>query len=235
MKPVWPWSEALAEKVKKHIPVEDIDVVIPIPDSSRPSAMQLAQALGIPFREGFSRTATSAGPSSCPGSRCTKKSVRQKLNGQEFKGKRVLLVDDSIVRGTTSREIVEMARGGRGGQGLFRFRRATGTLPECLASTCRPARTDCHRPVMARASPAKSGPMRWSILDALKDSVTKLRADGLVRCLLFRWLLHHRRYRRVLPRCRRRQAGGKAGKNDDDGDGNAAQQLVLRLASEAQD
>ncbi|MDR1889484.1 MAG: amidophosphoribosyltransferase [Zoogloeaceae bacterium] len=105
-------GEFLADKVKQQIPVEDIDVVIPLPDSGRPAAMQLAQKLKLPYREGFVKNRYVGRTFIMPGQSMRKKSVRQKLNtiGQEFKGKRVLLVDDSIVRGTTSREIVEMAR-----------------------------------------------------------------------------------------------------------------------------
>ncbi len=105
-------GELLAEKVKQVLPVSEIDVVIPIPDSSRPSAMQLAATLNIPFREGFVKNRYVGRTFIMPGQTVRKKSVRQKLNtcGQEFKNKKVLLVDDSIVRGTTSKEIVEMAR-----------------------------------------------------------------------------------------------------------------------------
>ena len=105
-------GEYLADKVASRIPVREIDVVIPIPDSSRPSAMQLAQRLGIPYREGFVKNRYIGRTFIMPGQSARQRSVRQKLNtvGQEFKGKRVLLVDDSIVRGTTSQEIVEMAR-----------------------------------------------------------------------------------------------------------------------------
>jgi len=105
-------GEHLADKVAQNLPVDDIDVVIPIPDSSRPSAMQLAQRLNIPYREGFVKNRYIGRTFIMPGQSIRRKSVRQKLNtvGQEFKGKRVLLVDDSIVRGTTSQEIVEMAR-----------------------------------------------------------------------------------------------------------------------------
>ena len=105
-------GEHLADRVAEKIPVSEIDVVIPIPDSSRPSAMQLAQRLGLPYREGFVKNRYIGRTFIMPGQSIRKRSVRQKLNtvGQEFAGKRVLLVDDSIVRGTTSQEIVEMAR-----------------------------------------------------------------------------------------------------------------------------
>ncbi len=105
-------GEYLAEKLKREWGDHDIDVVIPIPDSSRPSALQLAYKLGIPFREGFVKNRYIGRTFIMPGQAKRKKSVRQKLNAisLEFKDKNVLLVDDSIVRGTTSREIVQMAR-----------------------------------------------------------------------------------------------------------------------------
>ena len=105
-------GEYLADKLKRDWDGVDIDVVIPIPDSSRPSALQLANRLNLPFREGFVKNRYIGRTFIMPGQAMRKKSVRQKLNaiGVEFKGKNVLLVDDSIVRGTTSREIVQMAR-----------------------------------------------------------------------------------------------------------------------------
>jgi amidophosphoribosyltransferase len=105
-------GETLAKRVVSTVPPSEIDVVIPIPESSRPSAMQLAQLLGIPYREGFVKNRYVGRTFIMPGQGVRKKSVRQKLNviGSEFKGRNVLLVDDSIVRGTTSQEIVQMAR-----------------------------------------------------------------------------------------------------------------------------
>jgi amidophosphoribosyltransferase len=105
-------GEYLADKLAKTLRLGDIDVVMPIPDSSRPSAMQLADRLGLNYREGLIKNRYVGRTFIMPGQAVRKKSVRQKLNtiGMEFKGKNVLLVDDSIVRGTTSREIVDMAR-----------------------------------------------------------------------------------------------------------------------------
>ena len=105
-------GKTLAKRVVSTVPPSQIDVVIPIPESSRPSAMELAQLLGLPYREGFVKNRYVGRTFIMPGQGVRKKSVRQKLNvvASEFMGRNVLLVDDSIVRGTTSREIVQMAR-----------------------------------------------------------------------------------------------------------------------------
>lgn len=105
-------GETLAQRVISTVSPDLIDSVIPIPESSRPSAMQLAHLLGKPYREGFVKNRYVGRTFIMPGQSVRKRSVRQKLNviASEFKGRNVLLVDDSIVRGTTSREIVQMAR-----------------------------------------------------------------------------------------------------------------------------
>jgi len=102
----------LAKKILNERPDHDIDVVIPIPDTSRPSAMELAYHLGVKYREGFIKNRYIGRTFIMPGQIQREKSVRRKLNpiDIEFKGKNVLLVDDSIVRGTTSQQIIEMAR-----------------------------------------------------------------------------------------------------------------------------
>jgi amidophosphoribosyltransferase len=105
-------GDRLADTIAKHVPMDKIDVVMPIPDSSRPAAMEVARKLGIEYREGFYKNRYVGRTFIMPGQAVRKKSVRQKLNAMstEFQGKNVLLIDDSIVRGTTSREIIQMAR-----------------------------------------------------------------------------------------------------------------------------
>ncbi len=105
-------GDRLAEKILRERPNHDIDVVIPIPDTSRTSALQLAQRLGLKYREGFTKNRYIGRTFIMPGQQQRQKSVRSKLNAidLEFRGKNVLLVDDSIVRGTTSAQIIELAR-----------------------------------------------------------------------------------------------------------------------------
>ena len=105
-------GEKLAKKIAREWPDHDIDVIIPIPDTSRTAALEMSQVLGVRYREGFIKNRYIGRTFIMPGQEERKKSVRQKLNaiGIEFEGKNVMLVDDSIVRGTTSKQIVQMAR-----------------------------------------------------------------------------------------------------------------------------
>jgi amidophosphoribosyltransferase len=105
-------GKKLAAKIKREWSNHDIDVVIPIPDTSRTAALQLANQLGVPYSEGFIKNRYIGRTFIMPGQQVRKKSVRQKLNAidLEFRKKNVLLVDDSIVRGTTSQQIIQMAR-----------------------------------------------------------------------------------------------------------------------------
>lgn len=105
-------GKKLAKKIQKEWDDHDIDVVIPIPDTSRTAALQIAHELGVKFREGFMKNRYIGRTFIMPGQKQRKKSVKQKLNAisLEFAGKNVLLVDDSVVRGTTSEQIIQMAR-----------------------------------------------------------------------------------------------------------------------------
>ena len=105
-------GQNLAQKIIRQWPDHDVDVVMPVPDTSRTAAIEIAYLLGVKYREGFIKNRYIGRTFIMPGKKVRKKSVRQKLNPieLEFKGKNILLIDDSIVRGTTSREIVQMAR-----------------------------------------------------------------------------------------------------------------------------
>ncbi len=105
-------GERLAYTIKERLPLGDIDVVMPVPDSARPAALQVARTLGIEYREGFHRNVYVGRTFIMPGQEQRKQGVRQKLNAMssEFAGKNVLIIEDSVIRGTTSREIIEMAR-----------------------------------------------------------------------------------------------------------------------------
>ncbi len=172
---------ALAQKVKKTVPIEEIDVVIPIPDSSRPSAMQLAAVLGVPFREGFVKNRYVGRTFIMPGQTVRKKSVRQKLNtcAQEFKGKRVLLVDDSIVRGTTSREIVEMARAAGALKVYFasaappvRFPNVYGIDMPTRLELIATGKTDAEI-----AAEIGADALIYQDIEAMKNAITEIRSD----------------------------------------------------------
>ena len=234
-------GEALAEKVKREIPVDQIDVVIPIPDSSRPSAMQLAQVLGIPFREGFVKNRYVGRTFIMPGQAMRRKSVRQKLNtvGQEFKGKRVLLVDDSIVRGTTSSEIVEMARAAGAVRVYFasasppvRYPNVYGIDMPTRAELIATGRTDAQI-----AAEIGADALVYQDLEAMKQSITSLRED----LNFFDAACFDGCYvtgdidAAYLDAVEGKRGNAKSAKNDEDGDGKASQQLALQISAGGQD
>ena len=151
--------------------------MIPIPDSSRPSALQLAAGLGVPYREGFVKNRYIGRTFIMPGQEVRKRSVRQKLNviGMEFKGKNVLLVDDSIVRGTTSREIVTMARESGARKVFFASAAPPVRFPNVYGIDM-PTRAEliaAHRSEEEVAAEIGADALIYQDLDALKDAVRK--------------------------------------------------------------
>jgi len=185
-------GEYLAETLKRELWRGDIDVVMPIPDTSRPSAMQLAMRLGIQYREGFIKNRYIGRTFIMPGQSVRKKTVRQKLNAMsvEFKGKNVLLVDDSIVRGTTSREIVQMARD-------------AGALSERLRHRHADARRTDRARAQRRRNPAGDRCRRADLPDPRGHEAVGARREPRlprVRCILLRWPLRYRRRDPGLPR-----------------------------------
>ena len=171
-------GDALAAKIRRQHPGLAIDVVIPIPDSSRPSALQLAQGLGVPYREGFVKNRYIGRTFIMPGHAVRRKSVRAKLNaiGLEFRGKNVLLVDDSIVRGTTSREIVQMAREAGARRVYFASAAPPVRFPNVYGIDM-PTRAEliaAHRSEEEVAREIGADALIYQDLDALKDAVRKV-------------------------------------------------------------
>jgi amidophosphoribosyltransferase len=168
----------LAEKIRREYRQLDIDVVIPIPDSSRPSALQLALALGVPYREGFVKNRYIGRTFIMPGQAVRRRSVRQKLNaiGMEFRGKNVLLVDDSIVRGTTSREIVQMARESGARKVFFASAAPPVRFPNVYGIDM-PTRAEliaAHRSDEEVAREIGADALIYQDLDALRDCVRQI-------------------------------------------------------------
>src|SRR3954451_24741261 len=170
-------GEKLAEKIRGQYPALEIDVVIPIPDSSRPSGLQLATALGVPYREGFVKNRYIGRTFIMPGHAIRKRSVLQKLNpmAMEFSGKNVLLVDASIVRGTTSREIVQMARDS-GARKLFFASAAPPVRFPNVYGIDMPTRAEliaAHRSEEEVCREIGADALIYQDLDALKDAVRR--------------------------------------------------------------
>jgi amidophosphoribosyltransferase len=170
-------GEALAQKIKQAHRNLKVDVVIPIPDSSRPSALQLAHGLGVPYREGFVKNRYIGRTFIMPGHAVRTRSVRQKLNPMalEFSGKNVLLVDDSIVRGTTSREIVQMARESGARKVFFASAAPPVRFPNVYGIDM-PTRAEliaAHRSEDEVAREIGADALVYQDLDALKDAVRR--------------------------------------------------------------
>jgi amidophosphoribosyltransferase len=170
-------GEKLADKIRRQYRHLDVDVVIPIPDSSRPSALQLAAGLGVPYREGFVKNRYIGRTFIMPGHAVRRRSVRQKLNpmAMEFAGKNVLLVDDSIVRGTTSREIVQMARESGARKVFFASAAPPVRFPNVYGIDM-PTRAEliaAHRSEDEVAREIGADALIYQDLDALKEAVQR--------------------------------------------------------------
>ncbi|HZQ75265.1 MAG TPA: amidophosphoribosyltransferase [Burkholderiales bacterium] len=170
-------GEKLAQKIRQHFRHLEIDVVIPIPDSSRASALQLAHGLNVPYREGFVKNRYIGRTFIMPGQAVRRRSVRQKLNpmGLEFKGKNVLLVDDSIVRGTTSSEIVSMAREAGARKVFFASAAPPVRFPNVYGIDM-PTRAEliaAHRTEEEVAREIGADALIYQELEALKDAVRR--------------------------------------------------------------
>ena len=170
-------GEKLAQKIHRHYRSLQVDVVIPIPDSSRASALQLAAGLGAPYREGFVKNRYIGRTFIMPGQAVRRRSVRQKLNpmAMEFAGKNVLLVDDSIVRGTTSREIVQMARESGARKVFFASAAPPVRFPNVYGIDM-PTRAEliaAHRTEDEVAREIGADALIYQDLDALKDAVRR--------------------------------------------------------------
>ena len=170
-------GEKLAEKIRGHYRHLQVDVVIPIPDSSRASALQLAAGLGVSYREGFVKNRYIGRTFIMPGQAVRRRSVRQKLNpmAMEFAGKNVLLVDDSIVRGTTSREIVQMARESGARKVFFASAAPPVRFPNVYGIDM-PTRAEliaAHRTEEEVAREIGADALIYQDLEALKDAVRR--------------------------------------------------------------
>lgn len=229
-------GEALAAKVRSVMNPADIDVVIPIPDSSRPAAMQMAQALNIPFREGFVKNRYIGRTFIMPGQATRKKSVRQKLNTvtQEFAGKNVMLVDDSIVRGTTSQEIVEMARAAGARKVYFasasppvRYPNVYGIDMPTRSELIATGRTDAQIAQLIGADA-----LIYQDLAALESSVRSCNSkiSGFdASCFTGCYITGDvdEAYLDAIEQSRRQKSDKTAGTGDDDEGSNAAQQIEM--------
>jgi amidophosphoribosyltransferase len=172
-------GERLAEKILRERPNHDIDVVIPIPDTSRTSAVQVAQLLGVKYREGFIKNRYIGRTFIMPGQEQREKSVRSKLNAidLEFRGRNVLLVDDSIVRGTTSAQIIELAREAGARKVYFASAAPSVRFPNVYGIDM-PAASELVASGRTEAEVQKLIGADWLIYQDLEDLVQAVRHDN---------------------------------------------------------
>jgi amidophosphoribosyltransferase len=171
-------GDKLAEKIRRERTEHDIDVVIPIPDTSRTAALQVAQHLGIKYREGFIKNRYIGRTFIMPGQEQRQKSVRSKLNAidLEFRGKTVLLVDDSIVRGTTSAQIIELAREAGAKKVYFASAAPPVRFPNVYGIDM-PAASELVAAGRSEAEVARLIGADWLIYQDLEDLVAACRHD----------------------------------------------------------
>ncbi len=172
-------GEALADKILRLMPEHDVDVVIPIPDTSRTAAMQVAHGLGVKYREGFIKNRYIGRTFIMPEQSARQASVRRKLNAidLEFRGKNVLLVDDSIVRGTTSRQIIEMAREA-GARKVYMASAAPPVKYPNVYGIDMPAASELVAAGRADREVERSIGADWLIYQDLKDLVTSVNHEN---------------------------------------------------------
>jgi amidophosphoribosyltransferase len=172
-------GERLADKLKRERPDHDIDVVIPIPDTSRTCAIQMAQKLGIKYREGFNKNRYIGRTFIMPGQEQRTKSVRRKLNAIdiEFRGNNVLLVDDSIVRGTTSAQIIDLAREA-GAKKVYFASAAPPVRHPYVYGIDMPAASELVAAGRDEAEVAKAIGADWLLYQDLDDLVAACRHDN---------------------------------------------------------
>lgn len=172
-------GQHLAEKIEREWPDHDIDVVMPIPDTSRTSALEMANRLGVKYREGFIKNRYIGRTFIMPGQQMRRKSVRQKLNAieLEFRGKNVLLVDDSIVRGTTSEQIVQMARD-KGAKKVYMASAAPPVRYPNVYGIDMPAADELIAHGRTEDEIAQAIGVDWLIYQAVEDLIEAVRAGN---------------------------------------------------------
>jgi amidophosphoribosyltransferase len=172
-------GQHLADKILREWPDHDIDVIIPIPDTSRTAALEMANRLGVKYREGFIKNRYIGRTFIMPGQQERRKSVRQKLNAieLEFRGKNVLLVDDSIVRGTTSRQIIQMARDA-GGKRVYMASAAPPVRHPNVYGIDMPAVDELIGHDRSEAEIGREIGADWTIYQSIEDLIEAVRAGN---------------------------------------------------------